>query len=482
MFQQSRPQRWCLIAALGLFSGLLLTYGIPAVAYRVSFAMHRGEQDAIDQGLEKQLAGLSDTSEAFRKASERVKPAVVHINSVRFYQDRAAGPGVGDREAMPRYFLRGQGSGVIIDRAGYILTNNHLVMAAGELQVLLPGRNGMFRAEVVGTDPSTDLALIKIDLQGLTVPAATLGDSDQMTVGDWVLAIGNPFGLDQSVTAGIVSAKGRSGLLENVDVQDFIQTDAAINPGNSGGPLVNLKGEVIGINTATLGEGNKGIGFAIPSNLARSATDQLRQYGRITRGWLGIFLHGVEPVAASDLKTPAVAIDYVVPKSPAAKAGLEAGDMIIGFAGQAFVDARELQRKIAGTKPGTTIELTLVRDGKQLQRTVTIELQPKQPVALPGEMEWGIQLAHLTPELARRLKLEMVDGILVVAVHPQRRAAGRLFPGDVIVAVNGKATHTLDAYGRHTRELDLNNALIELEVHSREGLRAVEISPVASER
>jgi serine protease Do len=246
--------------------------------------------------------------------------------------------------------------------------------------------------------------------------------------------------------------------------------------------LVNLKGEVIGINTATLGEGNKGIGFAIPSNLARSAAEQLRQYGRITRGWLGIFLHGVEPVAGSALKSPGVVIDYVVPKSPAAKAGLEVGDLIVRFSGQTFQDPRELQKKIAGTKPGTPVRVTILRDGAELERSVTIELQPKQPVTLPGEMEWGIQLAYLTPELARRLKMEMTDGILVVAVHPQRRAAGRLFPGDVIVAVNGKATHTLDAYGRNTRDLNLNDAPVELEVESRDGPRTVEIPPMTGER
>jgi serine protease Do len=406
--------------------------------------------------------------------SERVKPSVVHITSVRLLQDLSVAMRPGDRDGAPRYFFqRGQGSGVIVDEAGYILTNNHVVDGAGELQVQLPDRDGMYSAKIVGTDPSTDLALVKIDLQGVKVRPAQLGDSGAVAVGDWVLAIGNPFGLDQSVTAGIVSATGRSGLLAHVDVQDFIQTDAAINPGNSGGPLVNLKGEVIGINTATLGQGNKGIGFAIPSNLAKSATDQLLQYGRISRGWLGIFLHGVEP--ALGMKTAAVAVDYVVPMSPAETAGLAAGDLITHFNGTAFSTTHELQRQITATKPGTKVSLTVERDHEVQEISVTIALQPKDPVTLPGEREWGVHLAILTPELAHRLGSDIREGILVVGVRPQMAAWGRLQAGDVIVAVNGQPTLSLEAYGRSTRDLPLNTAKVELDVRSRDGARRVVI-------
>jgi serine protease Do len=471
MSRPGRLQRWCYLTGLGIFVGLFLAYGLPAIAYRVSLAVQRAQQDAASEGLPQQLASLTDTSEAFRKVSEQVKPSVVHITSLRLLQDLSGTMRTGDRDGAPRYFFqRGQGSGVIMDKRGYILTNNHVVDGAGELQVQLPGREGMYTATIVGTDPSTDLALIKIDLQGVSVREAILGDSNAVAVGDWVLAIGNPFGLDQSVTAGIVSATGRSGLLAQVDVQDFIQTDAAINPGNSGGPLVNLRGEIIGINTATLGEGNKGIGFAIPSNLAKSATEQLLQYGRIRRGWLGIFLHGVEP--ALGMKTAAVAIDYVVPMSPAAKAGLEAGDLITQFNGGTFSTTHELQRQITATKPGTEVTLTVQRDKDSRQISVTIDLQPKEPVLLPGEREWGVHLATLTPELARRLGIQ--EGILVVGVRRQMPAWGRLEAGDVIVAVNGRPTLSLEAYGRSTRDLPLKGR-VDLEVRSRTGSRHVVI-------
>ena len=479
--RQSAFQRWSLIIGLGVFSGLLLTIGLPTIAYRMGEAFGRGQPDRRQSNLLSALADLNDPSTAFRLVAERVKPSVVHINSTRFYHDWVPGLGPGDREGVPRmFFRRGEGSGVVIDKSGYILTNNHVVSGAGELLVKLPDAAGMIAAEVVGTDPSTDLALIKIDTAGQSISAATLGDSKSLSVGDWVLAIGNPFGLDQSVTAGIVSATGRSGLLENVDVQDFIQTDAAINPGNSGGPLVNLKGEVVGINTASLGDGNKGIGFAIPSNLARSASEQLRRHGRISRGWLGIFLHGVQPVAdaSNGPKTWGVAIDYVIPTGPADKAGLQAGDIIFEFDGQPFTSPRDLQQRIAGTKPGTSVKLRLLRDAKLLERPVEVEDQPKQPAALPGEREWGIQVAWLTPDLARRLELDDHEGILVVGVHPREAAAKQLRPGDVIVKVNGVLTPTLNAFARRTSELLQSGATVELDVHSREGDRKVQFPAV----
>ena len=475
----ARLRRWCLVLLVGVFSGLILTHGIPAVVYRISLAIFRARQDASEQGLKHRLAELNDTSQAFRMVVERVKPAVAHIECVRLYQQMAPSFQPGDRTSSPQYFLqRGQGSGVVVDPSGYILTNYHVVAEAQEIRVQLPGRTEIFKASVTGVDRATDLALVKLASSGLTFQAATLGDSDQVAVGDWVLAIGNPFGLDQSVTAGIVSATGRHDLLKNMEVQDFIQTDAAINPGNSGGPLVNLKGDVIGINTATLGEGNKGIGFAISSNLAKAAVPQLREYGRILRGWLGVFLHTIDQETAQrqGCQTAAIELDYIVPLSPAEKAGLRAGDWIIEFQGQSFRDAESLHRRIKSTQPETTVTMKIWRKGKFETVRVTLATQPSEPDNLPGEREWGVQLAALTPDMRRWLVATDARGVVVAGVNPRSSVASKLNPGDVITKVNGHSTPSLDEFARFTRKLDLSSRVV-LEVHSREGAREVVLTP-----
>lgn len=475
----ARLRRWCLVLLVGVFSGLILTHGIPAVVYRISLAVFRARQDASEQGLKHRLAELSDTSQAFRMVVERVKPAVAHIECVRLYQQMSTSFQPGDRTSSPQYFLqRGQGSGVVVDRSGYILTNYHVVAEAQEIRVQLPGRTEVFQATLTGADQATDLALLKLESTGLTFQAATLGDSDQVFVGDWVLAIGNPFGLDQSVTAGIVSATGRHDLLRNIEVQDFIQTDAAINPGNSGGPLVNLKGDVIGINTATLGEGNKGIGFAISSNLAKSAVPQLREYGRILRGWLGVFLHTIDQETAQrqGWQAAAIELDYIVPKSPAEKAGLQAGDWIVEYQGQSFRDAESLHRRIKATQPETTVTLKVWRKGKFETVMVTLAAQPTEPDNLPGEKEWGVQLAAMTPDMRRWMVATDARGVVVAGVNPRFRAANKLSPGDVITKVNGHPTPSLDEFARFTRNLDLRGRVL-LEVHSRDGAREVVLTP-----
>lgn len=480
----ARLRRWCLVLLVGIFSGLILTHGIPAVVYRISLAVFRARQDASEQGLKHRLAELNDTSQAFRMVVERVKPAVAHIECVRLYQHVSPAFQPGDRTSSPQYFLQtGQGSGVVVDRSGYILTNYHVVAEAREIRVQLPGRKEIFQATLTGADRATDLALLKLESTGLTFQAATLGNSDQVSVGDWVLAIGNPFGLDQSVTAGIVSATGRHDLLKNIEVQDFIQTDAAINPGNSGGPLVNLKGDVIGINTATLGEGNKGIGFAISSNLAKAAVPQLRDYGRILRGWLGVFLHTIdqETTARHGWQAAAIELDYIVPKSPAEKAGLKAGDWIVEFQGQTFRDAEALHRRIKATQPETTVTLKVWRQGKFESVKVTLATQPSEPDNLPGEKEWGVQLAALTPDMRRWLVATDARGVVVAGVNPRFRAANKLNPGDVITKVNGHPTPSLDDYSRFARTLDLSGR-ITLEVYSRDGAREVVLAPAPREK
>lgn len=473
----ARIRRWCLVILVGIFSALILTHGVPAIVYRISLSIYRAREDATDYGLKRRLAELNDTSQAFRMVVERVRPSVAHIRTVKLYPRIETAPlESGDRTSPQQFFVQhGQGSGVVVDPNGYVLTNYHVVAEAKEIRVQLPGRSQIFAAEQAGVDPVTDLALLKLTSTGLTFQAATLGNSDEVAVGDWVLAIGNPYGLEQSVTAGIVSATGRRDLLDNVDVQDFIQTDAAINPGNSGGPLVNLKGEVIGINTLTFGEGNKGIGFAIPSKLAKRAASELREYGRIQRGWLGVFLHSVESETLANTglgDSGAIEIDYVVPNSPSEKAGLKTGDWITEFDGKRFNDSRDLHRRILSTTPGTEVLLKIRRGRQSKVLRTTLVAQPAMPARLPGELEWGVQLGALTPDIRRWVVGTDARGVLIFAVNPRQRAAGKLQPGDVITAINGQPTPDLDAYARLARGMDLNAAL-ELTVRSKNGLRTV---------
>lgn len=475
----ARLRRWCLVILIGLFTGLILTHGIPAIVYRVSLAIFRANQDAAESGLKHRLAELNDTSEAFRMVIKRVKPAVAHIESIRLTQRPAPAFQPGDRSTSPQvYWQQSQGSGVVVDSAGYILTNYHVVANAFQINVQLPDRTELFQAKLTGVDAATDLALIKLESKGLTFQKAEFGDSDAAEVGDWVLAIGNPYGLGQSVTNGIVSAIGRQDLLQNVEIQDFIQHCAALNSGNSGGPLVNLQGEVIGINTAALGEGNKGIGFAIPSRLLKYAVPQLMEHGRILRGWIGIFQHTVDIDTSrkAGLETAAIQLDYIVPGSPADQAGLKAGDLVYEFQKQTFRDGRQLYRRIISAEPNTEISLTVLRDGKSLAIPVKLGTQPNQPTLLPGEKEWGIQLAVLAPELRQMYIQHDGQGVAIVGVSPMGRAARKLNAWDVITTVNGRATPTLDEYARQTRTLDLNGKVV-LEVQSRDGTREVVINP-----
>jgi serine protease Do len=472
----ARFRRWCLVILVGLFSGLILTHGIPAIVYRVGLSIFRARQDAAEHGLKRQLAELNDTSEAFRMMAKRLKPAVAHIRSRRLSQRMDASFQPGDRTSPQFFEHRSQGSGVVVDESGYVLTNYHVVAHAVEILVQLPDRPESFRARLTGVDAATDLALIKLESRGLTFQTAKFGDSEAAEVGDWVLAIGNPYGLSQSVTHGIISATSRQDVLQNVEVQDFIQTDAAINPGNSGGPLVNLKGEIIGLNTAALGEGNKGISFAIPSRLLKYAVPQLKAHGRILRGWLGVFLHTVDQATTKQagLESSAIHLDYIVPESPAEQAGLLAGDLIYEFQGQTFADARQLYRRIIGADPDTEVTLKISRKGKSQTIHVKLGIQPVQPSLLPGEREWGIQLAALTPDIRQWYVQHDAQGVAVVGTGSNSRVAKKLNAWDVITKVNGHATPNLDEYAQFVRKLDLNTQ-VTLEVHSHDGTREVVI-------
>ncbi len=341
----------------------------------------------------------------------------------------------GEQRSEPRGEQRrsvGQGSGFIIDAGGYIVTNNHVVGDAASVKVeLTDGRE--LPARVIGTDPQTDLALLKVEAGG-PLPAVTWGDSDALRVGDWVVAMGNPFGLGGSVTAGIVSARGRQ--IGAGPYDDFIQTDAPINPGNSGGPLFNANGEVVGINTAIYAPsgGNVGIGFAVPARMARHVITDLQQDGRVARGWLGVSMQPLNAELASALRLPdtrGVLVAGVEPGSPAASAGVKAGDVVVGIDGRPVAAARDLAIAVAEASPRSTATLTLLRDGQRVEQAVTIG----QREAPRQEARAGGAEAPRQASLGLRLSTGKAgDGVTVAAVEPGSIAATRgMQAGDVIL-------------------------------------------------
>ncbi|MCA9102531.1 MAG: trypsin-like peptidase domain-containing protein [Planctomycetales bacterium] len=430
---------------------------------------------------EAPVAAATELSSAFRDVSNRLLPSVVTIESRPAADEMAKstprpsqpgeeanpfegtpfgdlfrnGPfGKGFRfenpPSEPHHRGGGSGSGVIIDSDGLILTNNHVVSGGGKVIVRLSdGRE--YEAAEVRTDPKTDLAIVRIEGASPLV-AATLGDSDQVEVGDWVLALGQPFGLESTVTAGIISAKHRGiGITAR---ENFLQTDAAINPGNSGGPLVNLHGEVIGINTAisSRGGGNDGIGFAVPANMARWVADQLTTDGVVRRAYLGV---GIQPVTATLAEQfhvkprEGVVVTEVRPDTPAAAAGLQAGDVIVEFAGMPISDAGQLQTAVERAAIGSSQELTVIRDGKRMSLTLEPEEQPADLASsTPGEAaprgtasfeQFGMQVGELSADVARELGVAGAHGVVITEVEPGSAAeeAG-LEAGNVITKVNGK--------------------------------------------
>ena len=355
------------------------------------------------------------------------------------------GPGPGGDDPSEGFQQKSLGSGFIIDREGYIVTNNHVVENADELKVKLA--NGKeFDAKVIGRDPKTDLALIKITGSGDLQPLK-MGDSDALKVGSWVVAVGSPFGLEQTVTAGIVSAKGRT--IGAGPYDNFIQTDASINPGNSGGPLINIKGEVVGINTAIVASG-QGIGFAIPANMAKEVMPQLKEKGKVTRGWLGVGIQEVTPELARsfDLKDKKGAlVSQVFQGGPADKAGIEQGDVILEFDKKEIKDSKDLPRVVAAIPVGKTVPVVISRNGKVINKDVKVgEMEEKvtDTAKAPAGKKLGIAVQNITPEIARALALKDTSGAVVTQVEPGSAAANAgIQQGDVIRQVNRK--HVKDA-------------------------------------
>jgi serine protease Do len=401
----------------------------------------------------------------FADLAAQLQPAVVNISTTQAVRGPRRGPrglpfpnpfgerGEGERDPFQEFFERffgggpqrelrrsSLGSGFIISKDGYIVTNNHVVENATDIKVSLSNKEE-FDAKVIGRDPKTDVALIKIEARR-DLPVAPLGDSDKLQVGEWVVAIGNPFGLGQTVTAGIASAKGR--IIGAGPYDDFIQTDASINPGNSGGPLFNLNGEVVGINTAIVASG-QGIGFATPINLAKEVLTQLREKGRVTRGWFGVQVQEVTPELAKSfgLERPRGAlVADVQPNSPAARAGIQRGDVIVAFNGRSIEDMHELPRVVANMPPGSAVEVRFLRQGRERTARVNVGEMPEErrQAAVGGGAsggELGLAVQPLTPETAGRLGLANAAGVVVSEVEEGSPAdeAG-IQRGDVILEVN----------------------------------------------
>ncbi len=401
---------------------------------------------------------------SFAPVIKRVSPGVVKIVTTAKVQHTGFSEGSDMNDMLRRFFgdqfqgrmpkhnfnlprQEGLGSGVIASKDGYILTNNHVVDGADEVKVTLQdGRE--FKAKVIGRDPKSDVAVIKIDAQDL--PAGPMADSDKVEVGDVVLAIGNPFGIGQTVTTGIVSAKDRGNM--GLDYEDFIQTDAAINPGNSGGALVDADGRLIGINTAILSRsgGNQGIGFAIPVNLARDVMGSLVKDGHVTRGYLGVMIQDLTPALAKEFKlkdTSGALVGDVTPKSPAEKAGLKSGDILVEFNGKAVTDGRHLKLEVARTHPGQTVPVKILRDGTAKTLEVTVQAAPSTEELAKAENDShdtgtlnGVGVADLDDHARQQLDAPaQVNGAVVTQVAPDSAAVeAGLKPGDIIQEINRK--------------------------------------------
>jgi serine protease Do len=355
---------------------------------------------------------------------------------------------------------------VIVDDKGHILTNNHVVGDADEVRVRVHGVEHDFTAQVVGADPRTDLAVIRIKASDLK--PAKLGDSDTLRIGEWVIAAGNPFGLENTITAGIVSAKGRS-IMGGGQYEDFIQTDAAINPGNSGGPLVNLRGEVVGINTAIFSRsgGYMGIGFAIPINMAKNVMQSLITRGKVVRGWIGVGIQNLTEDLARSFNyadTQGALVGQIEPDSPADKAGLKQGDIIVKVGDSKIKDINQLRNLVASFSPGDKVDIDLVRSGRK--ETVTVKVgelpaqsgemkQPEEPDA-----DLGLSVEDLTPELSRRLGGKTAAGVIVRAVRPGGVGArAGLQPRDIITKVGDKKVSSADDFYDAVKHADLKKGL-----------------------
>lgn len=446
-----------LIAALSFFVFSSLSYGM------------EGEQTANERNL------------SFVEIARVVKPSVVNIYTVskdnsqadeKYHNDDNSKNPFRDffdryRDRSPQGNKKNLGSGVIIDRTGYILTNNHIVDGSFFINVSLASGEE-YEARLIGKDIKTDLALIKIDSNG-NLPAAKLGNSDSLQVGEWVMAIGNPYGLEETVTVGIVSAKGRvvgAGPYDN-----FIQTDSPINPGNSGGPLLNSNAEVIGINTLIF-KGVQNLGFAIPVNLAREIFEQLKKSGKVVRGWLGVYIQRVVPEMTEFfnlLEPKGALVSEVTPESPADKAGIKRGDVITGFDGVGINDANDLPLIVARRSVGSKVDVNVFREGKEIILPVELgelkdeNLSEEEKIKESGITMFGMKLEYFSAKDSNKMEIGSEAGIYVVDVYPSGQAAEKgIKKGDIILEVNRIQIDNTDAFKQALKESERGIALLLL--------------------
>jgi serine protease Do len=466
-----------------------LCWGIPVVVllFGLFFCIGNDKADSLTKGAEKGRKSEPITArslgQAFVEVSKKVQPAVVNITTEktvtmkpwdRFgddffrgspFEDFFRGFGFSPRgkEKEYRQKQRSGGSGVIVDKQGYVLTNNHVIEGMDKVKVRLnDGRE--FTATVKGQDKRTDLAVLHINSKDL--PAAALGDSDNLEVGEWAIAIGSPFGLEHTVTVGVISAKGRSGLGTST-YEDFIQTDASINPGNSGGPLLNIDGEVIGINAMIIQPGT-GIGFAIPINMAKQILNDLISQGKVVRPWLGISAQDLTPEMMEHFKVKdkeGVVVGQVYGGTGAEKAGLSSGDIIKSVDDKPIKNVNELVREILRKKVGQKVKLNVVRDGKPIALEVTTSTQPDKPEASKereSEERLGAKIEELTPDLAAQYGISGVKrGVVVISVDDGTVADDvGLQEGDVILEINRKKIETVKDFEKAIKDANLDKGIL----------------------
>ncbi|MCM8764050.1 MAG: Do family serine endopeptidase [Candidatus Omnitrophica bacterium] len=472
--------------ALGAIAGVVGG----CLAFGVIYAVTRQNVSAYPAGKPVQIvdsSGAYALQNAFVQVAKTVKPAVVMITTEKIVTYRYWNPFGDDffdqffedfgvprfRQQQPKTYKKkqeGLGSGFIVDPDGYILTNNHVIQGVDKILVKMMDSEKKYEAKIVGTDSRTDLALIKIDA-GRKLPTVVLGDSDTIEIGEWAIAIGNPMGLEETVTIGVISAKGRS-VLGTSPYEDFIQTDAAINPGNSGGPLVNIKGEVIGINTAIIAPYMaQNIGFAIPVNIAKKVFKELKSTGKVTRGFLGVYLQPLtEELAASFglQETKGALVSNVMPDTPAEKAGLKEGDIIVDFNNKPVSDVKDLQQKVSDSKVGDTVILGVWRNKKKITLTIKIAERPQEEtIAQKTEKEqieqyWrGLKVKDITEDVRKRFNINSdIKGVIVTDVETGSPADQcEITPGTIIRKIDNTTISGLKDFQSITSKIDKKSSV-----------------------
>jgi serine protease Do len=461
---------------------IIVTIGLAYV--RAQVAPDKRFNAPVAQNVVRPVAALRNGLPSLAGLVNQAKPSIVNISTTAVVKGPGMqGPFVGPNNPFKDFFgddffdkffgngprreykQRSLGSGFIIDKEGYILTNNHVVEKASTIKVKLSDGKE-YDAKIIGRDPKTDIALIKIDVKQ-ALPVAILGDSEALQVGDWVMAIGNPFGLEHTVTAGIVSAKGR--IIGAGPYDEFIQTDASINPGNSGGPLFDLKGEVVGINTAIV-SGGQGIGFAIPINVARDMMAQLKSKGKVARGWLGVVIQRMTPEIAKTFglsESEGALVADVMEGSPAEKAGIKRGDLIISYNGKKIKDNETLPRFVASTEIGKKAKLILIRDKKQMEVEVVVgELQDENLKAQKKtevEKDLGLVVQDISAEIAKHLNLKDKRGVIVTDVLPGSPAQDAdVRSGDVIREIGRKPVRSVAEFKAALRGSNVKEGIVML--------------------